>query len=918
MQVRVLVVAAVATTLAGAPCARAQLSLDTVSVTGTVRDATGGAIVAAEVELHSSSRDETMARRTDASGRFAFLTVPPGDYRLRVAAAGFTTSTSALRLRVGQAVDVPVALLVGDVTSTVDVTADTPTVDTRRAQVAHTVLPEEIDALPLNGRNYLDLALLAPGVSRTVQRSTERFAETSAVPGTGISVSGQRNLNNTFVVDGLAANDDAAGLAGTYFGQDVIREFQVITSGAPAIFGRAASGVVNIVTQSGGQMRRGRAYGYFRDDALDARNVLATREDPLSQRQYGGSVSGPLAGTRTYYFANVERTELERTGIVTIGPAAVDTIAATLARTGYTGPAPGTGEFPTGYDTSNVFTRVDHLPSPAARLSMRYSFYDVSSANARNVGGLNAVSRGTRLDNRDHMGAATLSTTGARLVNEMRGQVTRSRLGSPANDQRGPAVNIAGVASFGTSTTSPTARDLDTFELSEGVTLQRGAHLVTTGGNLVYERLSIAFPGATQGLYTFQSLAAFQEGRYVNFQQAFGRETQFQTSTNVAAFLQDEWRPRPSVTLNVGVRYDLQQLADPVEADANNVAPRLGVAFAPGGGSTVVRAAGGLYYDRVPLRAVSNALQRNGTDYRVALLTFGQAGAPVFPRPLAAFPAGILSNVTTIDPTIDSGVGRQFDMQVERQLGRRTTAHAAYVHLSGRQIIMSRNVNVPTLSAAEAAARNIANLGRPDPTVGNNSQYQSIGRSDYDGLTLSVRHAGGRWGSHRASYTLSEALDDAGNAFFTSPQNNFDVADDYGRSDNDQRHRLVLSGSAPVRWGMDLSYLFMATSAPPFNIQTGGDRNGDTTVNDRPAGVGRNTGEAFASATLDVRATRRFTIGRGHSLDVTLDAFNVLNRANYLIPNNVIGAGATPSPTFGLPTAAGDPRQLQLGLRWTF
>ena len=169
-----------------------------------------------------------------------------------------------------------------------DVTAETPLVEARRAQVAHTVLPEEIDTLPLNGRNYLDLALLAPGVSRTVQRSTERFAETSAVPGTGISISGQRNLNNTFVVDGLSANDDAAALAGTYFGQDVIREFQVITSGAPAIFGRAASGVVNIVTQSGGQARHGRAYGYVRDDALDARNPAG---DTAKIRSRSGSTA---------------------------------------------------------------------------------------------------------------------------------------------------------------------------------------------------------------------------------------------------------------------------------------------------------------------------------------------------------------------------------------------------------------------------------------------------------------------------------------------------------------------------------------------------------------------------------------------------------------------------------------------------
>ncbi len=117
--------------------------------------------------------------------------------------------------------------------------------------MADLVSPREIDELPLNGRNYLDLALLAPGVSRTIQRNTERFAETSAVPGTGISIAGQRNLNNTFIVDGVSANDDAAGLAGTYFAEDVIREFQVVTSGGIAEFGRASAGIVNVVTRSG-------------------------------------------------------------------------------------------------------------------------------------------------------------------------------------------------------------------------------------------------------------------------------------------------------------------------------------------------------------------------------------------------------------------------------------------------------------------------------------------------------------------------------------------------------------------------------------------------------------------------------------------------------------------------------------------
>ena len=281
-----------------------------------------------------------------------------------------------------------------------------------------------MDALPLNGRNYLDLALLVPGVSRTVQRNTERFAETSAVPGTGISVTGQRNLNNNFIVDGLSANDDAAGLAGTYFAEDVIREFQVVTSGGIAEFGRASAGFVNIVTQSGANDLRGRGYGFFRDDAFDARNPLATREDPLNQSQVGLTLSGPVARDRTFWFANAERTDLERTGFITIQPAVADTINGVLDASGYRGPRVSTGEFPTGYETMNAFGRVDHAMRGATRLTTRYSLYDVSSDNARSVGGLNAVSRGTRLDNQDHTLAATLlSAMSPASFNEFRAQV---------------------------------------------------------------------------------------------------------------------------------------------------------------------------------------------------------------------------------------------------------------------------------------------------------------------------------------------------------------------------------------------------------------------------------------------------------------------------------------------------------------
>ena len=897
----------------------AQQSITTASISGRVTDPSGVAVPGATVTTRNLDRNQDQSVVTTAQGGYRFLSLPVGRYEVRATVAGMTSRRQELTVAVGDAIDLPLRLEVDRVTASVDVVGATTALDSRRTQVAEMITPREIDGLPLNGRNYLDLALLAPGVSRTVQRSTERFAETSAVPGTGISVAGQRNLNNTFIVDGVSANDDAAGLAGTYMSEEVVREFQVVTSGGIAEFGRASSGIVNVVTQSGTNRRRGRVYGFFRDDAFDAKNALASRKDPLHQSQYGFTMSGPVVQNRTFWFANAERTSFDRTGLVTVAPSDVATINRVLDETGFGGPRLQTGEFPTGYETNNLFGRIDHSFAHTQTLAVRSSFYDVGSDNARNAGGLNATSRGTALDNRDATIAVNwMVTRGSGALNELRGQATRSDLTAPPNDTVGPAVTINGVASFGTSTTSPTARTLSLFELSDSYTSQRGDHLLKAGGSWLYERLNIDFPGALQGVYTFQSLPAFELGRYLNFQQAFGAASQFQTNANVSLFAQDEWRPVNGLTVNLGVRYDLQMFEDLVNTDTNNVSPRLGIAFAPGSGTTVLRGSAGLYYDRIPLRALSNALQRDGVHYQVALLTFGEPGAPAFPSVLNRFPSGILTNITSIDPDIQNGVGRQANIAIEHRFGNRMSASAGYLHLTGRQIIMSRNVNVPTLTAAQAAAAGVANLGRPDSRYGNNAQFQAIGQSRSDGLTLSAQFRATAKGSLRASYTLSKALDDAGNAFFSSPQDNANVHDDWGRSDNDQRHRLVVSGDLEVGRLFTLAGLLAYASAPPFNVQTGTDRNNDTNANDRPFGEPRNSGVGFDSATIDLRISHRFALGGSHVVEAIADVFNLTNRSNFLIPNNIRGTGPVPSAAFGRPTAAGDPRQVQLGVRWSF
>ncbi len=913
--------------LALPPAVRAQ-TIAAATVTGTVRDQSGGVIPGATVRVRNHETNQTLETITDGQGRYRLLNVPVGDYHLSVELDGFATQNVNLTLGVGASVDVPVVLKAAAVTESVSVATSAPIVEATRTPVADTIRPQEIDTLPLNGRNYLDLALLVPNVSRTNTRSNDRFAETSAVPGSGISVAGPRNLGKSFIVDGLSATDDAAALAGTYYGEEVIREFQVVTAGGTAEFGRASAGTINIVTQSGTNELRGRLYGFFRNDRFDARNALATSKDPLNQGQYGFSLGGPLRRDRTFWFTNIERTQQDKTGFVTIAPADVAAVNRALDASGYGGPRISTGAFSTGYETTNAFGRLDHQATAGSHLEVRYSIYDVGSPNARGVGGLSDVSRGTRLDDRDQTLAATLqSSLSQTMINEARTQDTHSILSAPVNDPFGPALAISGVASSGTSTSSPTARDLDVVQAADTLTLVRGDHLWKAGGDLLYDRTTIVFPGALQGSYTFSSIANLQRGAYVQFQQAFGEASLFQSNPNLGLFVQDQWRAGHGLTVDAGVRYDLQWLPSPIRLDANNVSPRIGAAWTPGDGQTVIRGSAGLYFDRIPLRATSNALQRDGVRYKVAVLSFGEAAAPLFPSVLPAFPAGQLTAITSIDPNIQDGYSRQFSLQIERGIGRYASATAGYSYLRGRDIIMSRNINVPTLTAAAAAALGVANLGRPDPDFGNISQYQSIGDSWFNGLTLSLGTRRTAWGSARVSYTLSKALDDAGNAFFQTPQDNFDVLADKGPSDNDQRHRLVVSGeiggtdASPIGralGGFQVGYVVSYATGVPFNPVTGTDRNADTTVNDRPVGVGRNSARQPSTSSVDLRVSRSIAVHGARRVEAMLEAFNVFNHVNVLNVNNTFGTGAVPNPTYGQPTVAGDPRQIQLGVRWSF
>lgn len=915
--------------LLGAMSATGQRMVTSAVLSGRIADASGAGVSSANVTATNLATNQKHVTTADYDGRYRFPYLEVGTYKLSVEAQGFVPLTKELTLTVGQALDLPLRLEVTGVTAQVNITSDVPQIETVRTQVTETITPAEINALPLNGRNYLDLALLVPGVSPTNTGSNQRFAETSAVPGQGISIAGQRNLYNSFVVDGVSANDDAADLTGTYYSEEVVNQFQVITSGGIAEFGRASGGVVNIITRSGTNDWLGSLYGFARNQRFDARNPLATTKDLLTQAQYGGTVGGPIKRNRTFFFTNFEQTRRNYSAVLTIAPSAVATINTRLNAVGYKGPRVSTGVVPASFDTTNFFARLDHKLNDRNQLNARYSLYHITAENSRTVGGLNAVSRGSGLNNTDQtLEVSNITTLNSRSLNEARFQFTHSRLDAPINDPVGPAVSISGIVNFGTATSSPTARDINLFEAVDNVSTQRGKHSPKAGLDFLYDRVNIVFPGALQGVYNFTSLANFLSGNYSTFQQAFGAPGQFQSNPNVGFFVQDEWRVRSNFTVNAGLRYDLQFLPSPIRTDTNNLAPRLGVAYAPGDGKTVVRASFGIYYDRIPLRATSNALQRDGTKYLVVQLAPNQVGAPVFPNVLAAQPATLPTkpNITRIDPNIENSYSEQGNLQIERELPGGALISVGYLHLRTLHVILSRNVNVSTVPASAG----IPNLGRPDSTWGNIGRFESSGDSYYDGMVVAFNERVARWANVRVAYTLSKTIDDAGNFFFSTPQNNFNIRDDRGLSDNDQRHRLVVSGSfrtpdkgkddglSRLVHGFELSYIFTYASRLPFNVLLGSDRNFDTNNNDRPVGVGRNTGRGFDFASFDMRLSRRFRLTDHVGLEMLAEGFNLFNRANFGVPNNTFGSGVTPNATFGQPTQAFDPRQFQLGLKFSF
>jgi hypothetical protein len=293
-----------------------------------------------------------------------------------------------------------------------------------------------------------------------------------------------------------------------FFGLDTIDQVQVVTSGAQAEFGRALGGYVNMVTKSGGNQLHGDLYGYFRNHRLNAANPLSNQRLPLTQSQYGASAGGPAVENRTFYFANFEQRLLNQSGLITISPA-----NAAIINTRVASPI-STGLYPNPVKNANFLANIDHQLTKKDAFSARYSVYSVESRHSRSAGALNAVSASSNLDSTDHtLAFGNVATFSERTVNETRGQIATANLQALPTDPIGPAISIAGVATMGTASGSPTGRQNRLYEIADNFSRHSGTHAFRAGADFLFNDLTITYPRSARGAYSLSSLANFLNGQ---------------------------------------------------------------------------------------------------------------------------------------------------------------------------------------------------------------------------------------------------------------------------------------------------------------------------------------------------------------------------------------------------------------------
>lgn len=808
------------------------------NVRGRVLGPDGTGVPGAAVVVVQRETGLERETRTDDRGRFVVTNLAPGLVDLTASAQGFAPGTiEGLRLEVGQTVDVEVGLEVEGLEEEVVVAGEAGLVDTTDSVVGSVVSAEEIEALPLNGRNFLELAFLTPG---NVPAPTFDPTKAQSVI---VSSAGQAGRGGNITIDGMDNNDDVVGGPLLNVAQDGVREFQVATNRYSAEAGRSAGSAINVVTRSGGNTLRGSAASFFRDQSWQALPATldpgAAGDPPFDRQQVSLTLGGPVRRDRLFAFGALEIRNQD--GGVLVGDR---DFATRSIRTRYA-PAP--------LDDVLGTLRADWRAAPRDDVMLRYSMQreeDIAaSALERAIG---SASQRQSSENRLH----SLLGSWTRVISDT--AVNALSVSYSSFDNRIEPVEPGVQLTFpslqaGSSFRVPQGTTQGRLQVSDSLSLVRGAHSLNVGGQ--FQRVDAAFDlgvfrdGRIELVEDFPAFDRNGDGQVDDDDLLFSvtlrsgnpdRDLVLPDADNMhfAGYVQDDWRVTPQLTLNLGLRYELDtdvknisrvdELNPIVEPfmtgergrDLDNLAPRVGFNWTTDDARTSVHGGYGIYYDRVTLQIQSLERGLDGrslpVEVRAGNVFFVDPmtgtippGAPTLSDPFTGFilPGAGASGINIIDAGLENPMVHQFSVGVERQIGDEQVVRLDLVYDKGEEFIIGRTVG------------SVFNpvVGGPDRVV----SLESTAETEYRALLVEVqRRYGGRFGL-RAAYTLSRAKNYANDdqiPFGIGPVDPDDLRREFGPAPFDRRHRLVVSGVADLGWDVSLAGIWTLSSGVPMDI----------------------------------------------------------------------------------------------------
>jgi outer membrane receptor protein involved in Fe transport len=765
----------------------AQSQANTGNIEGRVTDPNGSAVPKVTVTATNIATGLTKTAESDDEGIYRILFLAPGTYKVETARAqGFgSTSFTNVVVTVGGQTPLDIQLPIGDArVEMVDVSAEGQVVETTRTSISSVVNERAIDNLPVNGRNFLDFATLTPSVVRDPTRAGD------------LAVGGQKGTLNSLQVDGADNNNtffgQSFGRTGTrppyQFSEESVQEFQVNQNGFSAEFGRAGGAVINVVTKSGTNEWHGSAFEFFRDEALNSNTPILTARNakrPKSQiNQFGATIGGPIAKDRAFFFFAYDGQRSNIPNVVDppnffAQPANVRNLLAPFLDT-----------YQIGRDQDVFMAKTDISLNNSNQLVLRFNQQNFTGNNNENGGPLSVEEHsGNSIAKTTTFSGSLITTFTPELINDFRFQFGRDREPGEANSEVTEAriQTGGGFLQLGRNNFSPRETTIKRAQFIDVVSLTRGKHSWKFGADLNFDRIFNFFPGLFNGQYTFNSYALFASNTPAAFTQNFPGEGTSGGTTNpdlneYGLFVQDDWRISPELTLNLGVRYDLQDLADPSVKnpsaalaaagldtttpvrDSNNIAPRFGFSYAFDD-KTVLRGGYGIFFGRTPAIMLGTAHSQNGIQ-----VTGVSLNCTLTPNPCLTYP-----NIFTAPPTT-GGVNpslylfakdyaqpytQQGRLGIERELFANTSLSVSYLFFRGVHIGRTRDINlappVPT-TVLDPAGQQFTVLrhpaARPIPGFARINLFESTADSRYSALAMELKRRFTRGLQFIAAYTF--------------------------------------------------------------------------------------------------------------------------------------------------------------------